>query len=269
MSTTTARLGALAAALLCCTLLVSSASAFTVSVGAGAIECFMDDVKTGEKVLGGFNVLSGGQLDIDVKVLDPQNKAVYAENKEMSGTFTFVASQTGLYFICFSNQMSSYTTKIVNFHMHVGSTLGAHQVAKKDHLTGLETSVLTLSEGMTFLKDEMDYLKTRERMHRDSASFCTADSFCLLFFCITHLALDFLSLDLLAARKTMAVDGGFACFIRYLVSMLFPLSLTWLLHFLSCCRRSGIFFSPACSQREHQLARHVVVSVGEHCTWPR
>ena len=188
MSTTTTRLCALAAALLCCALLASSASAFTVSVGAGAIECFMDDVKTGEKVLGGFNVLSGGQLDIDVKVLDPQNKAVYAENKEMSGTFTFVASQTGLYFICFSNQMSSYTTKIVNFHMHVGSTLGAHQVAKKDHLTGLETSVLTLSEGMTFLKDEMDYLKTRERLHRDSASSRTAlIHFCAFFISRFHL----------------------------------------------------------------------------------
>jgi hypothetical protein len=50
-------------------LLCASASAYTYSVAAGAVECFMEEVTSGEKVMGGFNVLAGGMLDIDVKVI--------------------------------------------------------------------------------------------------------------------------------------------------------------------------------------------------------
>jgi len=42
--------------------------ALTVNVAANAEECFMEEVRRGEKVLGSFNVAKGGQLDIDIKV---------------------------------------------------------------------------------------------------------------------------------------------------------------------------------------------------------
>jgi hypothetical protein len=101
---------------------------------------------------------------------------VFQEDKESSGTFSFVSSMTGLYSICLSNSMSTVTAKVVNFHFHVGNALTSHQVAKKEHLTGLEIGVMSLSEGLSFLKDELDYVKTRERMHRDSTP-----SICLCF----------------------------------------------------------------------------------------
>lgn len=59
--------GALFACLALC-LLCSCVSALTVNVAANAEECFMEEVRRGEKVLGSFNVAKGGQLDIDIKV---------------------------------------------------------------------------------------------------------------------------------------------------------------------------------------------------------
>ena len=132
--------------------------------------------------------------------MDPANKAVFQEDKESSGTFSFVSSMTGQYSVCLSNAMSTVTSKLVNFHFHVGNALSSHQVAKKEHLSGLEISVLTLSEGasvfaflslrcsftapprmhahcrtvgccagVSFLKDNLDFIKTRERLHRDTS----------------------------------------------------------------------------------------------------
>jgi hypothetical protein len=48
--------------------LASFASAYNIVVGAGNVECFMEEIQDGEKVVGSYSVLYGGGADIDVKV---------------------------------------------------------------------------------------------------------------------------------------------------------------------------------------------------------
>ena len=48
-------------------------------------------------------------MDIDVKVTSPDERTIYAVQKETEGRFTFIAGETGTYRACFGNFMSSVT----------------------------------------------------------------------------------------------------------------------------------------------------------------
>ena len=64
--------------------------------------------------------------------------------------------------------MSTVTAKLVTFHLHVGNHLQSHEMAKAEHLDPLGQYVIQLAEGVKQVTDELDYLKIRERAHRDT-----------------------------------------------------------------------------------------------------
>jgi len=133
-------------------------------VGPNVEECFMEDVKRGEKVLGSFNVAKGGSLDINIKVYNPDNTIVYEQERQIEGSFSFVAVQQGIFKFCFGNTMSTVTSKAVSFNIYAGLSLTSHGVAKSEHFTPLENSVLVLSEGLNSVHNEQKYITTRERL---------------------------------------------------------------------------------------------------------
>lgn len=67
-----------------------------------------------------FETVEGGFLDIDIKIMAPDNNIIYQGDGESSGKYTFAAHSTGVYKYCFSNKMSSMTPKVVMFSMEVG-----------------------------------------------------------------------------------------------------------------------------------------------------
>ena len=64
--------------------------------------------------------------------------------------------------------MSTVTAKLVTFYLHVGNHLQSHEMAKAEHLDPLGQNVIQLAEGVKKVYDELDYLKIRERTHRDT-----------------------------------------------------------------------------------------------------
>jgi len=154
--------------LLAAALLLCSAAALTVTIGPASEECFIDEANVAAKVLGSFRVTKGGNLDIDVKMWNPDNTIVYEQDKQVEGSFMFVALQKGQFRLCFSNRMSTVTSKDVSFNLYVGSSLTSHGVAKQEHFTPLENSVLVLSEGLKQVQNEQKYISTRERVCRDT-----------------------------------------------------------------------------------------------------
>lgn len=76
-------------------LLVPSASGFNVYVPAKDEQCFFDTVFKGDKVVGSYWVSEGGNLDIDFRVLGPDNKVVYERERTQDGSFQFKAMQEG------------------------------------------------------------------------------------------------------------------------------------------------------------------------------
>lgn len=51
-------------------------------------------------------------MDIDVRIVGPDNKVIYQGERETSGKFTFAAHTQGVYTYCFSNKMSTMTPKV-------------------------------------------------------------------------------------------------------------------------------------------------------------
>lgn len=74
-----------------------------------------------------FEISEGGFLDIDVKIVGPDNRIIYQGNRETSGKYTFAAHMPGSYSYCFSNKMSTMTPKVVMFNMEVGEPAAAEK----------------------------------------------------------------------------------------------------------------------------------------------
>jgi hypothetical protein len=66
-----------------------------------------------------FQVQAGGSFDIDYTVKDHAGKVVLDGEKERQGDFVFTAQTAGEYSFCFSNDMSTFAEKVVDFEITV------------------------------------------------------------------------------------------------------------------------------------------------------
>jgi hypothetical protein len=142
-------------------------SAYFIHVDAHEELCFFDRVGPGTKMGLMFEVVEGGFLDIDVKIVGPDNKEIYAGERESNGKYTFSAHTDGLYTYCFSNKMSTMTPKMVMFSMDVDESKAKSEVDTADGSQGkLEEMIAQLSGALTAVKHEQNYMDVRERIHR-------------------------------------------------------------------------------------------------------
>lgn len=136
---------------------------YLVTVDAHAEECFFEEVEKGTKLGLIFEISEGGFLDIDVKIVGPDGKIIYKGESESSGKYTFSAHMSGIYTYCFSNQMSTMTTKVVMFNMEVGE---APTDEKVDH-NQMEQMIKDLSTALASVKHEQEYMTIRDKIHHD------------------------------------------------------------------------------------------------------
>jgi len=66
-------------------------------------------------------VQSGGSFDIDYVVHGPTEKVILDGSKERQGDFVFTANEIGEYKFCFSNDMSTFAEKMVDFEIAVSA----------------------------------------------------------------------------------------------------------------------------------------------------
>ncbi|KAH8338125.1 transmembrane emp24 domain-containing protein 2 [Drosophila kikkawai] len=142
---------------------------FIVSVDAHNEECFFENVEGGTKFGVTFEVIDGGFLDVDIKITGPDNHVMHESEKESSGKYTFVAPAKGTYTVCFNNERSSMTPKLVMFSIDVGEAPqrapGAPGEEEVGH-TKLEDMIRELSGTLTSVKHEQEYMHVRDKIHR-------------------------------------------------------------------------------------------------------
>lgn len=151
--------------------LVGQSTQFFVTIDAHSEECYFDRAVSGTKLGLMFEVVEGGFLDIDVKITGPDGKTIYQGDRESNGKYTFATHTDGIYKYCFSNKMSTMTPKIVMFSMDISE---ASDTASANHnplnMTAdhnkLEEMVTELSNALTGVKHEQEYMEVRERIHR-------------------------------------------------------------------------------------------------------
>uniref|UniRef100_A0A8D3CNK2 isocitrate dehydrogenase (NADP(+)) n=1 Tax=Scophthalmus maximus TaxID=52904 RepID=A0A8D3CNK2_SCOMX len=83
-------------------------------------QCFHEELEEGVRFDIDFQVIAGGNYDVDCFVTDPQSNVLYNEKKKQYDSFSHTTAMQGVYKVCFSNEFSSFTYKTVYLEFRHG-----------------------------------------------------------------------------------------------------------------------------------------------------
>jgi protein ERP2 len=143
---------------------------FTFVVPDNAKQCFHEDIDKGVKTTIEFQVVTGGQYDIDMKLESHTGQILYNVVKKQYDSFTWTTEQAGTYTVCFSNEFSTFSHKLVYMDFQVGDEkplpgMGEHATA----MTQMESSSQAIHEGLNTVLDYQTHHRLREAQGRKRA----------------------------------------------------------------------------------------------------
>ncbi|CAG5104976.1 Oidioi.mRNA.OKI2018_I69.chr1.g1722.t1.cds [Oikopleura dioica] len=90
---------------------------YTVIVGAGRRDCYFQPMNKGVPFEIEYQVLDGGDLDIDFMIIGPSGQVIVDEKRQEEGLHEIPGTDKGQYQICFNNMFSRMTDKTVFFEV--------------------------------------------------------------------------------------------------------------------------------------------------------
>lgn len=136
-------------------------------------QCFHELIEKDVGSVLEFQVIYGGNNDVDVELTGPNRESLYSEQKAQHGSFTWTASVTGEYKFCFSNKFSTITHKIIYMDFESGdeedSLRMGGEVDKQRQMTQLETSIFKNYENMNSISEYQKHHLLRESQGRSFA----------------------------------------------------------------------------------------------------
>lgn len=111
-------------------LLVNFCQGFTFDLPPRVEDCYFEEILKGTDVGLVFQVTNGGSLDIDTTIIGPGDEVLYSATKESEGKYFFVTHVKGQYKVCFSNQMSTITTKTISFALQIGNQRSEEEIVQ-------------------------------------------------------------------------------------------------------------------------------------------
>ncbi|XP_016664033.1 transmembrane emp24 domain-containing protein 3-like [Acyrthosiphon pisum] len=114
-----------------------------------AKDCYYENIQKNTSTTLEYQVVTGGQYDVDVIIESPTREILYRQVKSQLDSHTFVAAVSGPYAICFSNEFSTFSHKIVYMHLQVGV---------EDPLPGIGEQVAVMTQMETTSQDIHEYL---------------------------------------------------------------------------------------------------------------
>ena len=134
-------------------------------------QCFSEQIDSQTNCMLEFQVITGGNFDIDVILFDPSSKQLYSEQRKEYGLHAFTAEITGEYTFCFSNEFSTVTHKLIYFEftsgeiaIDAGETGNTHTA-----LTHMETKAVSIHNSMNMIIDYQTHHRIRESHGRSVA----------------------------------------------------------------------------------------------------
>ena len=89
----------------------------TVLVPANQRECFHQILETGKTIEVEYEVVAGGDIDINYWFYSPTNRVLQSDFKKRDGHQTLKLEETGEYRFCFDNSFSRFSQKQVYFSL--------------------------------------------------------------------------------------------------------------------------------------------------------
>ncbi|KAK9504151.1 hypothetical protein O3M35_010545 [Rhynocoris fuscipes] len=135
-----------------------------------AKDCFFEIIQKNTTATLEFQVVTGGSYDVDVTLEAPNKEIIYRQVKSQFDSHTFVAPYTGEYSVCFSNEFSTFSHKLVYMDLQVGEEaplpgMGEHATV----MTQMESSADAVHKSLTTIADYQTHHKLREAQGRKRA----------------------------------------------------------------------------------------------------
>lgn len=142
----------------------------TFELPDSARECFHQEIKKNTSATVEFQVVTGGQYDVDVTLEDPKKEIIYRQVKSQFDSHTFTAQHTGVYVVCFSNEFSTFSHKLVYMDFQVGDEqplpgIGEHVTV----MTQMESSAQEIHKNLNTILDHQTHHRLREAQGRKRA----------------------------------------------------------------------------------------------------
>ncbi|VDN32332.1 unnamed protein product [Gongylonema pulchrum] len=83
-------------------LAVARAIELTFELPDNANQCFFEEIKGGVESVLEFQVVTGGQYDVDLTLEDDRGKVLYKGIKKQYDSYTWKAETTGTYKVCYA-----------------------------------------------------------------------------------------------------------------------------------------------------------------------
>ncbi|GAB6020198.1 hypothetical protein CHUAL_002919 [Chamberlinius hualienensis] len=150
---------------------ISQCIELTFELPDNAKQCFHEEIKTGVKCTVEFQVVTGGQYDVDMSLEAPSGQILYKDVKKQYDSFTWTTDQDGVYTVCFSNEFSTFSHKLVYMDFQAGEEDDVlpginNQITA---MTQMETSSAAVHENLNTVLDYQTHHRLRETQGRKRA----------------------------------------------------------------------------------------------------
>ncbi|KAJ4946921.1 hypothetical protein JOQ06_008964 [Pogonophryne albipinna] len=133
-------------------------------------QCFYEELEKDVKFDIDFQVIAGGNYDVDSFVTDPQNNVLYNEQKKQYDSFSHTTAMKGVYKVCFSNEFSTFSDKTVYLDFRHGDEEPIIQTMTGPvALTQMESSCVSIHEILKVVADSQTWYRLREAHDRTKA----------------------------------------------------------------------------------------------------
>ncbi|KAH0552152.1 transmembrane emp24 domain-containing protein 7-like [Cotesia glomerata] len=142
----------------------------TFELPDNAKECFYQEIEKNTSATLEFQVVTGGQYDIDVTLEAPNKEIIYRQVKTQFDSHTFTAQMTGEYKTCFSNEFSTFSHKLVYMDFQVGDEFAVPGL--EEHvtvMTQMESSAQEVHKNLVRIVDFQTSHRLREAQGRKRA----------------------------------------------------------------------------------------------------
>ncbi|XP_035728871.1 transmembrane emp24 domain-containing protein 7-like [Vespa mandarinia] len=152
------------------TILLTGGVELSFELSDNAKECFYQEIEKNVSSTLEFQVVTGGQYDVDVTLEAPNKEIIYKQVKTQFDSHPFIPTMSGVYKVCFSNEFSTFSHKLVYMDFQVGNELplpglGEHVTV----MTQMESSAQVIHENLNNILDYQTHHRLREAQGRKRA----------------------------------------------------------------------------------------------------
>jgi len=131
----------------------------TVHVAPGAVECFYQTISTEKSLEIEYQVIAGGDLDIDFRMSSPSGNVIVAEGRKNDGVHTVEEVEAGDYEMCFSNKFSHISSKTIFFELILDSDVDDEDDDDEAWKNFVQPDA-DYGDKLASLEEDMDSIKT-------------------------------------------------------------------------------------------------------------